>query len=182
MNASVGFDKKSSFRNLHQNEQYDQMLWTKNRPMLSQNSLHWALLNNFSAKEIILTKSGQNLFLIKLNLGPRMLKIVAKIAPSQVTLETQHRQSFSISPFKLAKTLEQIKTTEFFQSPPVPSQQVNTPMQSNTVGRELLHNSPATYVRGCTGLPDGIFENEKYHFWYILEGLGRGNVGIFSVH
>jgi hypothetical protein len=31
-------------------------------------------------------------------------------------------------------------------------------------------------------LPDGFFSNPKYQFWYILEGLGTENVGIFNGH
>jgi hypothetical protein len=30
-----------------------------------------------------------------------------------------------------------------------------------------------------SGLPDGLFSNQKYHFGYILEGLGMENVDIF---
>jgi hypothetical protein len=33
-----------------------------------------------------------------------------------------------------------------------------------------------------SGLPDGLFSNQKSQFWYILEGLGMGNVGIFYDH
>jgi hypothetical protein len=29
------------------------------------------------------------------------------------------------------------------------------------------------------GLPDGILSDQKYQFWYILEGLGVENSGIF---
>jgi hypothetical protein len=32
------------------------------------------------------------------------------------------------------------------------------------------------------GLPDGFFSNQKYQFWYILEGLGMDIVGIFYGH
>jgi hypothetical protein len=28
-------------------------------------------------------------------------------------------------------------------------------------------------------LPDGIFSYQKYQFGYILEGLGKENVGVF---
>jgi hypothetical protein len=31
------------------------------------------------------------------------------------------------------------------------------------------------------GLPNGGFANQKYHFSFILEGLGTAIVGIFSV-
>jgi hypothetical protein len=29
------------------------------------------------------------------------------------------------------------------------------------------------------GLPDGTFANQKSKFWYILEGVGMENVGLF---
>jgi hypothetical protein len=32
------------------------------------------------------------------------------------------------------------------------------------------------------GLPDGIFEYQKYQFGYFLEGLGMDIVGIFCAH
>jgi hypothetical protein len=32
-----------------------------------------------------------------------------------------------------------------------------------------------------TGLPDGLFSNQKYQFGYIFEGLGMENVGIFMI-
>jgi hypothetical protein len=32
-----------------------------------------------------------------------------------------------------------------------------------------------------SGLPDGIFSNQKSQFWYIWEGLGMENCGIFHV-
>jgi hypothetical protein len=32
------------------------------------------------------------------------------------------------------------------------------------------------------GLPDGLFSNPKSQFWYILEGLAMGNLGIFYDH
>jgi hypothetical protein len=32
------------------------------------------------------------------------------------------------------------------------------------------------------GLPDGIISYQKSQFWYIWEGLGIQNVGIFSSH
>jgi hypothetical protein len=31
-------------------------------------------------------------------------------------------------------------------------------------------------------LPDGLFKDQKSKFWYILEGLGMENVGIFYGH
>jgi hypothetical protein len=31
-------------------------------------------------------------------------------------------------------------------------------------------------------LPDGFFSNQKYQFWYIWEGLGTENAGIFNGH
>jgi hypothetical protein len=33
-----------------------------------------------------------------------------------------------------------------------------------------------------SGLPDGIFSNQKYQFGSILEGLGMGKVGILFGH
>jgi hypothetical protein len=33
-----------------------------------------------------------------------------------------------------------------------------------------------------TGLPDGLFSNQKTQFGYILEGLGVENVDIFCGH
>jgi hypothetical protein len=33
-----------------------------------------------------------------------------------------------------------------------------------------------------SGLPDGIFSNQKYQYWYILEGLGMENFGICYGH
>jgi hypothetical protein len=33
-----------------------------------------------------------------------------------------------------------------------------------------------------TGLPDGIFSNQKSQYGYILEGLAMENVGIFYDH
>jgi hypothetical protein len=35
-------------------------------------------------------------------------------------------------------------------------------------------------VRWITGLPDGIFSNQKYQFGYILEGLAMEGVGILN--
>jgi hypothetical protein len=32
------------------------------------------------------------------------------------------------------------------------------------------------------GLPDGIFSDQKYNFGYILEGLGKENIGILYGH
>jgi hypothetical protein len=29
------------------------------------------------------------------------------------------------------------------------------------------------------GLPDGLFSNQKYQFWKILEGVAMEDVGIF---
>jgi hypothetical protein len=34
----------------------------------------------------------------------------------------------------------------------------------------------------CTGLPDGIFSNQKSHFGELLEGLAIKDVGIFFGH
>jgi hypothetical protein len=33
-----------------------------------------------------------------------------------------------------------------------------------------------------TGLPDGMFSNQKSQFWYIWGGLGMENYGIFQLH
>jgi hypothetical protein len=45
---------------------------------------------------------------------------------------------------------------------------------------DLLLKDSNIYICGFSGLPDGIFENQKYHCGYILEGLGLENViGIF---
>jgi hypothetical protein len=35
------------------------------------------------------------------------------------------------------------------------------------------------YVKSTTGLPDGLFSNQKPQFGHILEGLGMENDGIF---
>jgi hypothetical protein len=39
-----------------------------------------------------------------------------------------------------------------------------------------------TTQKGRTGLPDGLFSNQKYQFGYILEGLRMENAGIFYGH
>jgi hypothetical protein len=44
-----------------------------------------------------------------------------------------------------------------------------------------MHLPPANSIREA-GLPDGIFEYQKYQFWCILEGLGMKNFGIFYIH
>jgi hypothetical protein len=33
-----------------------------------------------------------------------------------------------------------------------------------------------------SGLPDGVFSNQKYKFGFILECLGMQNVGLFYGH
>jgi hypothetical protein len=33
-----------------------------------------------------------------------------------------------------------------------------------------------------TGLPDGVFENQKYQIWFIWEGVVTENVGLFYGH
>jgi hypothetical protein len=38
------------------------------------------------------------------------------------------------------------------------------------------------YLNSETGLPDGIFSNQKYQFWSFLEGIAIENIGIFYVH
>jgi hypothetical protein len=40
--------------------------------------------------------------------------------------------------------------------------------------------NPHTFIQ--SGLPDGLFSNQKSQFGYILEGLAMEDVGIFYVH
>jgi hypothetical protein len=37
-------------------------------------------------------------------------------------------------------------------------------------------------IESFSGLPDGLFEDQKSQFGYIFEGLGAENVGIFYGH
>jgi hypothetical protein len=37
-----------------------------------------------------------------------------------------------------------------------------------------------TFFECGTGLPDGIFLDQKFHFGYILEGLGMEQFGMFG--
>jgi hypothetical protein len=41
-------------------------------------------------------------------------------------------------------------------------------------------NLAVDQLRLATGLPDGIFSDQKCQFWYILEGLGMDNFGVFA--
>jgi hypothetical protein len=43
-------------------------------------------------------------------------------------------------------------------------------------------NAKACVPASAVGLPGGIISNPKKTFWYILEGLGRDNVGKFCGH
>jgi hypothetical protein len=43
----------------------------------------------------------------------------------------------------------------------------------------LAKNGTATHL--LTGLPDGLFSNQKYKFGYILEGLGMKKWVILNV-
>jgi hypothetical protein len=42
-----------------------------------------------------------------------------------------------------------------------------------------IHHSRILAINVASGLPDGLFSNQKSQLGYILEGLGIENVGIF---
>jgi hypothetical protein len=47
---------------------------------------------------------------------------------------------------------------------------------------ELIYSCGTTKIISVAGLPDGLFSNQNYQFWKILEGLCLENVAKFYGH